>query len=65
MNRLLALTLLKEQEKIDSILQLTSAGFTQKEIASLLGVTQKAIELSLYRHKKTKQKIIVKKTKSK
>jgi transcriptional regulator len=55
MNKLLAFNLTKGQDKVVSILQLVGAGYTQSEVATILGTTAKAVESALYHHKK-KQK---------
>lgn len=51
MNKLLVLVLVKGQDKIISILQLTAAGYTQSEIGDLLGIARKSVENAIYNYK--------------
>ena len=55
MNKLLSLILSKDQDTIKSILQLSTIGFTQTEIAEILDTTKKAVEMAKYHNKKKKK----------
>ncbi len=54
MNRLLALVMVKDTETKDAVMMLTRAGYTQNEIASLLGKKPSAVSMAVVRHRRGK-----------
>jgi DNA-directed RNA polymerase specialized sigma24 family protein len=52
MNILLASIAIKDQDKAKSALLLTNVGYTQNDIAKILGISRKAVEMAIYRSKK-------------
>lgn len=54
MNKLLALISSKDQDNVKSVLQLSSIGYKQIDIAQILGISKKAVEMAIYRNKKKK-----------
>jgi hypothetical protein len=49
--RLLALLVVKGESQNDKIKVLSGAGFSNTEVADLLGITANAVNIALYRHR--------------
>lgn len=52
MNRLLALVATKDEDTKDKVLMLTRAGYTQNEIAELLGMKPSAVSMTVVRYRR-------------